>query len=143
MKSLPLLGALLFSASVAITDDFAYVTCDTEGTFTFEQSSTNESEVTEMTHVFHFKIDQANSRMMDSGKDAWVDIDFVDGFVVQKFDGIEGQSTSQGQLSLVFPPPGKISLDMLLLYESGSMKMVAKGVCQDTNASVFEKALSQ
>lgn len=141
MKYLPLLGALFLSASPAVAGDLIYLKCDVEMNRTYEYLFKDQVDVEENSLVEYFKVDTANSRMMMANTAKWIEAKIVDGIVVQNVDIVEDGWTHKGKSSMQISPPGRVDADTTVSNDEGSMRVVVIGVCQNSDASAFQKAL--
>ena len=82
MKYVPLLGALLLSASPAIADDLIYLKCDVKANETTIQSSTNEIlEKRDLATEGFYIIDALNSRLTSDNSGDWEDVTIANGML--------------------------------------------------------------
>ena len=114
MKYVPLLGALLLSASPAIADDLIYLKCDVKATETTIQSSTNEVlEKRDLATEGFYKIDAINSRLTSDNSGDWEDVTIANGIATDQFKEVENGVTSVGKAFIEFSPPGVFSRNSL------------------------------
>ncbi|WP_413325011.1 hypothetical protein [Synechococcus sp. MIT S9503] len=144
MKYVPLLGALLLSASPAIADDLIYLKCDVKATETTIQSSTNEVlEKRDLATEGFYKIDAINSRLTSDNSGDWEDVTIANGIAIDQFKEVENGVTSVGKAFIEFSPPGVFSMEFTASEDDISVKMVMKGTCQNTDRETAEKGMNQ
>lgn len=93
--------------------------------------------------LVHFKIDTVNGRIRNSYMYVWEEADIVDGTASYKVNHNEDGITGSATLSVKYSPPGNMSIDLISFDDDSSMTMNSKGVCQASDASVFEKAFKE
>ena len=74
---------------------------------------------------------------------AWEEADTIDGTASYKANHNEDGITGSGTLPVKHSPPGDMSIDLGSFDDDSSMTMNRKGVCQTSDASVFEKAFKE
>ena len=158
MKSLFVLGALLFSSSSAIADDFVYLRCDTKTQVRAldaetakvirvfdETDSTNEDNISEEIYRIDLKNSQYTHHLDGNRKsDVQVKIDakIKDGELMHYGEGPRGYIETK----ISFDPPGEIVINGS--YIGASMEgmyvgeFISKGFCAEIDESAFEDSLS-
>tara|TARA_B100001121_G_scaffold272296_1_gene258730 strand:- start:59 stop:511 length:453 start_codon:yes stop_codon:yes gene_type:complete len=147
MKKLSvLLGALLFSASPAVAEDFVYLRCESNRFITVKDLKSNQIvKREEKTVIQHLKLDLLNSRIMGSLGGEWEEIEIVNGYVVEDKKEIVNGNTVIQKASMQFDPTGQIVADVLIRRDSLSELESGKirGICEGSDESAFEKALKK
>ena len=140
MKYLPLLGALLLSASPAIADDLIYLECDVKGTETTIQQSTNEIlEKRDLATKGFYTIDSINSRLASDNSGDWEDVTIANGIATDQFK--EGPNV--GIASIEFSPPGVFNVEYTASQDGILLKVVMTGTCKNTDRETAEKGMNQ
>ena len=146
MKYLPLLGALLLSASPALADGFVYLKCESKGFNEAKNFETNKTERRVIkSHFQYWKVDVANSRLIEAGGDVWDTAKIVNGVAIEEWEkprNKDGISLSS-KFSIQIDPPGPLFLHSISRGDFGSYAMVGTGMCKGIDASVFEKAVKE
>tara|TARA_Y100000746_G_scaffold129904_1_gene111205 strand:- start:664 stop:1155 length:492 start_codon:yes stop_codon:yes gene_type:complete len=163
MKSLPLLSALLLSASPAVADDFVYLRCETKTQVRAIDAETaqviRDFEETESTNEDNirrdiYRIDLKNSqytlhlegnRMSDV--QAKIDAKIKNGKLMHYGEGPRGNIETK----ISFDPPGEILINGSYVgFAMDGMRpltyigeYITKGSCKDIDASEFENSLNQ
>ena len=147
MKKLSvLLGALLFSASPAVAEDFVYLRCKSNRFITVKDLKSNQIvKREEKTVIQHLKLDLLNSRIMGSLGGEWEEVEIVNGYVVEDKKEIVNGNTVIQKASMQFDPTGQIVADVLIRRDSLSELESGKirGICERSDESAFEKALKK
>ena len=146
MKYLPLLGALVLSASPAVADDFVYLKCESNRFITVKNLKSNQIiKREEKTVIQHLKLDLLNSRIMGSLGGEWEEVEIVNGYVVEDKKEIVNGNTVIQKASMQFDPTGQIVADVLIRRDSLSELESGKirGICEGSDESAFEKALKK
>ena len=145
MKYLPLLSALLLSATPAIADDFLYLRCDTKFSKISKDLSANKIiEIDEGADVLHSKVDLINSRVMTAEDDAeWEEVEIVNGVYSVGEEKLVDGVTLSTSMFLQVDPPGKMTVNVLSRDDNSSVSFKVTGMCKEVDASVFEKALKE
>ena len=147
MKKLSvLLGALLFSASPAVAEDFVYLRCKSNRFITVKDLKSNQIvKREEKTVIQHLKLDLLNSRIMGSLGGEWEEVEIVNGYVVEDKKEIVNGNTVIQKASMQFDPTGQIVADVLIRRDSLSELESGKirGICEGSDESAFEKALKK
>ena len=145
MKYLPLLGALILSASPAIADDFLYLRCDTKFSKISKDLRANKIiEIDEGADVLLSKVDLINSRVMTAEGDAeWEEVEIVNGVYSVGEEKLVDGVTLSTSMFLQVDPPGKMTVNVLSRDDNSSVSFKVTGMCKEVDASVFEKALNQ
>ena len=144
MKCLPLLSALLLSASPAVADDFVYLRCESSRFIAVKNLKSNQIiKREEKTVIQHLKLDLLNSRIMGSLGGEWEEVEIVNGYVVEDKKEIVNGNTVIQKASMQFDPTGQIVADVLIRRDSLSELESGKirGICKRSDESAFEKAL--
>ena len=85
-----LLGALLLSASPAVSDEFVYLECESTAVATIKDLKSNQIlKSEETTETTHNKVDLANSRTASAKDPGWEEVKIVDGVVVSDEESTE------------------------------------------------------
>ena len=144
MKYLPLLGALLLSASPAVADDFVYLECEVKTVATTKDLKSNQiTKREEATETTHHKVDLENSRTASAKEPEWEEVKIVDGV------GVLDEELSQNGFNISMKgswqivPPGRLTGDGLFSNDLISETFKVRGMCNASDASMFEKALNQ
>ena len=163
MKSLPLLSALLLSASPAVADDFVYLRCETKTQVRAIDAETaqviRDFEETESTNEDNirrdiYRIDLKNSqytlhlegnRMSDV--QAKIDAKIKNGKLMHYGEGPRGYIETK----ISFDPPGEMLINGSYVgFAMDGMRpltyigeYITKGSCKDIDASEFENSLNQ
>ena len=142
MKYLPLLSALLLSATPAIADDFLYLRCDTKFSKISKDLRANKIiEIDEGADVLHSKVDLINSRVMTAEGDAeWEEVEIVNGVYSVDEETLENGVTLSMSMSLQVNPPGQMTVNVLSRDDKSSVSFKVTGMCKEVDASVFEEA---
>ena len=144
MKYVPLLGALLLSASPAIADDLIYLKCDVKATTTTIQSSTNEVlEKRDLATEGFYKIDAINSRLTSGNSGDWEDVTIANGIATDQFKEVENGVTSVGKAFIEFSPPGVFNMEYTVSRDDILLEMVKTGICQNTDRETAERGMNQ
>ena len=146
MKCLPLLSALLLSASPAVADDFVYLRCESSRFIAVKNLKSNQIiKREEKTVIQHLKLDLLNSRIMGSLGGEWEEVEIVNGYVVEDKKKIVNGNTVIQKASMQFDPTGQIVADVLIRRDSLSELESGKirGICKRSDESAFEKALKE
>ena len=144
MKYVPLLGALLLSASPAIADDLIYLKCDVKATETTIQSSTNEVlEKRDLATEGFYKIDAINSRLTSDNSGDWEDATIANGIATGQFNEVENGVTVVGKALIEISPPGVFNMQYTASQGDILLKMVMTGTCQNTDRETAEKGMNQ
>ena len=145
MKYLPLLSALLLSATPAIADDFLYLRCDTKFSKISKDLRANKIiEIDEGADVLHSKVDLINSRVMTAEDDAeWEEVEIVNGVYSVGEEKLVDGVTLSTSMFLQVDPPGKMTVNVLSRDDNSSVSFKVTGMCKEVDASVFEKALKE
>ena len=145
MKYLPLLGALILSASPAIADDFLYLRCDTKFSKISKDLRANRIiEIDEGADVLLSKVDLINSRVMTAEGDAeWEEVEIVNGVYSVDEEKLVNGVTLSASMFLQVDPPGQMTVNVLSRDDNSSVSFKVTGMCKEVEASVFEKALNQ
>ena len=145
MKYLPLLSALLLSATPAIADDFLYLRCDTKFSKISKDLRANKIiESDEGVDIFHSKVDLMNNRVIGAEDDAeWEEVEIVNGVYSVDEETLENGVTTSMSMSLQVDPPGQMTANVLTLVGDYSRTIKMTGMCKEVDASVFEEALNQ
>ncbi len=145
MKYLPLLGALILSASPAIADDFLYLRCDTKFSKISKDLRANKIiEIDEGADVLLSKVDLINSRVMTAEGDAeWEEVEIVNGVYSVGEEKLVDGVTLSTSMFLQVDPPGKMTVNVLSRDDNSSVSFKVTGMCKEVDASVFEKALKE
>ena len=145
MKYLPLLGALILSASPAIADDFLYLRCDTKFSKISKDLRANRIiEIDEGADVLLSKVDLINSRVMTAEGDAeWEEVEIVNGVYSVDEEKLVNGVTLSASMFLQVDPPGKMTVNVLSRDDNSSVSFKVTGMCKEVDASVFEKALKE
>ena len=144
MKYVPLLGALLLSASPAIADDLIYLKCDVKATETTIQSSTNEVlEKRDLATEGFYKIDAINSRLTSDNSGDWEDVTIANGIATDQFKEVENGVTSVVKESIEFSPLGVFNMEYTVSRDDILLEMVKTGICQNTDRETAEKGTNQ
>ena len=146
MKYLPLLGALLLSASPALADDFVYLECEREGFNESTELKTNKKERSMVdSHIQYWKVDVANSRFIEAEGDVWDKAKIVNGVAVEEWEKPRNKNgiTLSFKLSIQIVPPGPLSFHSLSRSDFFTYSMNGTGMCKEVDASVFEEALKE
>ena len=142
MKFIPILGALLLSATPAVADKFLYVSCEMNGTHqvTALPSGKVISERPLVVNTLLFKIDLTNNKMRSHTVAEWSDIHIKENQIIQ--DDKFNEKGFSGQVRGVMPlnPPGPAKVHNW--YKSKTVYQVIKGegVCTEIDSSAFEEA---
>ena len=142
MKYLPLLGALILSASPAIADDFLYLRCDTKFSKISKDLRANKIiEIDEGADVLLSKVDLINSRVMTAEGDAeWEEVEIVNGvYSVDEETLVDGVTLSTSMFWQV-DPPGQMTVNVLSRKDDTLVSFKMTGMCKEVDASVFEEA---
>jgi len=139
MKYLPLLGALLLSASPAVADDFVYLKCS--GTVLWGKliPSGDKAEETEKI-TLHFKIDTKKKLYIDSNNPENLHkVKILNGVVFEQMDFEEG-ATGHMIAQIAFDPPGKMLAKTKARDNSTSVEYTQEisGICIASDASAYE-----
>tara|TARA_B100001175_G_C19391672_1_gene581778 strand:+ start:503 stop:934 length:432 start_codon:yes stop_codon:yes gene_type:complete len=143
MTYLPLIGALLLSASPAIADDLTYLTC--KGDLTSKVTNTNTSEVIQKNKGRHIKtyiVDRDRRRVMAKGGQ-WMNADIIDGILTGSGTFGQGFSTSEETIQIDIDTVGEYSYEQNIRQRNISMEIEAVGTCTEVDAAVIEKTLNQ
>ena len=145
MKYLPLLSALLLSATPAIADDFLYLRCDTKFSLINKDLKANKIiERDEGVGIFHNKVDLINSRVITAEGDAeWEEVEIVNGVYSVGEEKLVDGVTLSTSMFLQVDPPGKMTVNVLSRDDNSSVSFKVTGMCKEVDASVFEKALKE
>ena len=145
MKYLPLLGALILSASPAIADDFLYLRCDTKFSKISKDLRANKViQSDEGADVLLSKVDLINSRVMTAEDDAeWEEVEIVNGVYSVDEEKLVNGVTLSASMFLQVDPPGQMTVNVLSRDDNSSVSFKVTGMCKEVEASVFEKALNQ
>ena len=145
MKYLPLLSALLLSATPAIADDFLYLRCDTKFSKISKDLRANKIiEIDEGADVLHSKVDLINSRVMTAEDDAeWEEVEIINGVYSVGEEKLVDGVTLSTSMFLQVDPPGKMTVNVLSRDDNSSVSFKVTGMCKEVDASVFEKALKE
>ena len=145
MKYLPLLSALLLSATPAIADNFLYLRCDTKFSKISKDLRANKIiEIDEGADVLHSKVDLINSRVMTAEDDAeWEEVEIVNGVYSVGEEKLVDGVTLSTSMFLQVDPPGKMTVNVLSRDDNSSVSFKVTGMCKEVDASVFEKALKE
>ena len=146
MKCLPLLSALLLSASPAVADDFVCLRCESSRFIAVKNLKSNQIiKREEKTVIQHLKLDLLNSRIMGSLGGEWEEVEIVNGYVVEDKKEIVNGNTVIQKASMQFDPTGQIVADVLIRRDSLSELESGKirGICKRSDESAFEKALKE
>ena len=144
MKYLPLLSALLLSASPVLADDFVYLECDYELKIESRAIRSNQLVMSEVEKISQYlKVDLKNNRLMTSDTEKWRDVLIVNGILYEeKYD--EGDKYPiKGELSVVIQPPGMYSGEVFSRDDALRYVMRASGTCKEIDVSVFEEVLKE
>ena len=139
MKYLPLLGALLLSASPAVADDFVYLKCS--GTVQWGKliPSGDKAEETEKI-TLHFKIDTKKKLYIDSNNPENLHkVKILNGVVFEQMDFEEG-ATGHMIAQIAFDPPGK-AISKSIIRDNNTADVYTNefiGNCEASNASAYE-----
>ena len=143
MKYLPLLGALLLSASPVVADDLVYLECEAKSVATTKDLKSNQiTKKEETTETTHHKVDLANSRTASAKKPEWEEVKIVDGVAVLDEELTENGFNISMKGSWQIVPPGRFTGDGLASNDAISETFKVRGMCKASDASVFEKALN-
>ena len=147
MKLPILLGALLLSASPAFADDFVYLECETKSVATTKDLKSNQIVKREETaETTHHKVDLANGRTASAKKPEWEEVKIVDGVAVLDEESTENGVNISMKASWQIVPPGRLTGDgvfTLVGNDVSSETWKIRGMCNSSDASVFEKALKE
>lgn len=144
MKPTIFFGALLFSATPAFANDFVYMKCEANAVMLTKDLRSNQIvKREEDTDLMHFKIDSANSRIMESREGAWEDVKIVHGSVVVEKEKTADGVSSYWKVTMPVDPPGQIVMDALSRSDELSQSAKASGMCKEIDESVFEELLDQ
>ena len=144
MKYVPLLGALLLSASPAIADDLIYLKCDVKATETTIQSSTNEVlEKRDLATEGFYIIDALNSRLTSDNSGDWEDVTIANGIATDQFKEVENGVTSVGKASIEFSPLGVFNMEYTVSRDDILLEMVKTGICQNADRETAERGMNQ
>ena len=146
MKLSTLLSALLLSASPALADDFVYLMCEREGFNESTDLKTNKKERSIVgRHIQYWKVDVANSRLIEAEGDVWDKVKIVNGVAIEEWEKPRNKNgiTLSFKLSIQIVPPGPLSFHSLSRSDFYTYSMNGTGMCKGSDASVFKKALNQ
>lgn len=146
MKLSTLLSALLLSASPALADDFVYLMCEREGFNESTDLKTNKKDRSIVgSHIQHWKVDVANSRLIEAEGDVWDKAKIVNGVAIEEWEKPRNKNgiTLSFKFSIQIVPPGSLSFHSLSRSDFFTYSMNGTGMCKEADASVFEKALKE
>ena len=143
MKYLTFFSALLLSASPVVADDFVYLKCESKGFNEAKNFETNKTDRRVIkSHFQYWKVDVANSRLIEAGGDVWDTAKIVNGVAIEEWEkprNKEGISLSS-KFSIQIDPPGPLILRSISRGDFGSYSMNGTGMCKGSDESEFEKA---
>ena len=144
MKYLPLLGALLLSAAPALADKFVYLECVSKEVIIKKDLKSNQiTKREEATETTHHKVDLENSRTASAKETEWEEVKIVDGVGVLDEELSENGFNISMKGSWQIVPPGRLTGDGLFSNDVISETFKVRGMCNSSDASVFEKALKE
>ena len=140
MKYLPLLGALLLSASSAVADDLVYLKCT--GTIQWGEikpSGEKSQETEEIT--LHFKIDTKEKFYIDSNNpENQHEVKIWNGLVFEQFTDFKEPATGIMNSQIAYDPPGKMISKTTLRDNNTSVEYTheVSGICEASDAAAYE-----
>ena len=144
---LPLfLGVLFISASPVVADDFVYLMCELKGFNKMTDLKTNEIDRSIVgSHIQHWKVDVAKSRLIEAECDVWDKAKIVNGVAIEEWEKPRNKNgiTLSFKFSIQIAPPGPLFFHSLSRSDFFTYSMNGTGMCKGIDASVFEKALNQ
>ena len=139
MKSLSLFGALLFSASPAIADDYIYMVCKIKG----NNTSTNLASGHVLNQVvgdyLMFKVDLSKSVFRNNRDPEWSPIRVTGNTIVQDTKISREGFSAHIRGILPLDPPGPMSIDNWFKSTTEYQVIKGEGECRKTDSSKWEK----
>ncbi len=146
MKLPILLGALLLSASPAISNDYLYLKCKKSDDIVITNSATSRiigKRTKEVSSIF--KIDLTKKTLTDAraGYPQSFTVQNKTIIITYKVDNNQLKSSDMFKLNLM--PPYSISSKGTAIVKTMNKSLTTRGEgsCEEVDASVFEKALNQ
>ena len=146
MKLQILLGALLLSASPAISNDYLYLKCKKSDDIVITNSATSRiigKRTKEVSSIF--KIDLTKKTLTDAraGYPQSFTVQNKTIIITYKVDNNQLKSSDMFKLNLM--PPYSISSKGTAIVKTMNKSLTTRGEgsCEEVDASVFEKALNQ
>ena len=140
MKYLPLLGALLLSASPAVADDLVYLKCIGTVQWGGIKPTGEKSEATEEL-TLHFKIDTKEKFYIDSNNPEYKhEVKIWNGVVFEQFTDFEQPFTGIMNTQIAYDPPGKMISKTTMRDNKTSVEYTQEvsGICEASDASAYE-----
>ena len=139
MKLLPLIGALLLSATPAFADKSLYVACKYEvnikNTRLPSKEIINEEDIVD---IMLFNVDLTNKRLRSISNPTWDDITVKDNQIIYDIKTGDDGSSFQGRNVIPLNPPGPSYSDWQARIPKVLRVGKAKGVCIEIEPSVFD-----
>ena len=146
MKYLPILGALLLSASPAVADDFLYLRCKQSVDMVITDLITSKIvEDRTIDDISILKIDFSKKTMHDSRAGLTVNFALKNKIatIIQKVDDDEVKLDDVTKIKL-FPPYSNSSTGTgIFKAKNQSSTHRAEGVCEEVDASVWDKSFKE
>ena len=140
MKYLPLLGALVLSASPVVAGDLVYLKCTGTVQWGEIEPSGEKSEVTEEL-ILHFKIDTNKKLYIDSNNPENLhQVKIWNGVVFEQFTDFGEDATGIMNAQIAYDPPGKIISKTTMRDNNTSVEYTHEyaGTCEASDASAYE-----
>ena len=144
MRCLPLLGALLLSASSAVADDFVYLKCVTKVTVVKKDLKSNKiTKKEEATETDHIMVNLTRSRTLTAKKPEWNEDKIVNGVAIIDENWSENGFTNTMKVTMQIVPPGPMTGDAIRRNDATLETFKARGMCKGIDESDFEKELKE
>ena len=140
MKYLPLLGALLLSASPAVADDLVYLKCIGTVQWGGIKPTGEKSEATEEL-TLHFKIDTKEKFYIDSNNpENQHDVKLWNGVAFEQFTDFKEPAMGIMNSQIAYDPPGKMISKTTIRADNTSVEYTheVSGICESSDASAYE-----
>jgi len=146
MKYLPILGALLLSASPAVADDFLYLRCKQSVDMVITDLTTSKIvEDRTIDDISILKIDFSKKTMHDSRAKLTVNFALKNKIatIIQKVDDDEVKLDDVTKIKLSPPYSNSSTGTGILKAKNQSSTHRAEGKCEEVDASVWNKSFKE
>ena len=146
MKYLPLLGALLLSASPAVADDLLYLRCKKSDDIVITNSTTSKIIEERTKYVSSiFKIDLAKKTLTDARANCPLSFTVQNKLIIATWKVDNDEMKSEDIFKLTLMPPYSISAKGTAIVKTMNRSLTTRGEgsCEEVDASVFKEALKE
>ena len=144
LRTVPLIGAFLLSATPAIADEFLYMACMYE--VNIRETRRPSEEITDerdIKDIIFYKINLTNKTLRSKRSSSWDDIDVRDNQIILEIETDDDDDYFQGRNVIPLNPPGPTSSDWQSRTTTALRIGKAKGMCSEIEPSMFENGFKQ